>query len=158
MVAGGADAGGVARGGLSPDGKWLAYGINRSNGNNELRWSTPSPEAQAKSTPFGTQADLLLRFEVARVQHRPLGNAGRSDARRQPAWQNKLGLMNLATGEQTVVDGIESFAFSPAGTWLAMRHYPPESARATGGAARDEVAAEAARRSRRAWRRCRRRG
>src|SRR5208283_2296146 len=24
-------------GGLSPDGKWLAYGINRSNGNNELR-------------------------------------------------------------------------------------------------------------------------
>src|SRR5262249_4147180 len=25
------------RGGLSPDGKWLAYGINRTNGDNELR-------------------------------------------------------------------------------------------------------------------------
>src|SRR5437667_7329899 len=25
------------RGGLSPDGKWLAYGINRANRNNELR-------------------------------------------------------------------------------------------------------------------------
>lgn len=25
------------RGGLSPDGKWLAYGVNRSNRNNELR-------------------------------------------------------------------------------------------------------------------------
>src|SRR5438105_1594815 len=26
-----------SRGGLSPDGKWLAYGINRSSRNNELR-------------------------------------------------------------------------------------------------------------------------
>ena len=28
--------GGVGSGGLSPDGKWLAYGINRTNGKNEL--------------------------------------------------------------------------------------------------------------------------
>ena len=41
--------------------------------------------------------------------------------------QNKLGLLDLATGEQTVIDAIQSFAFSPSGAWLAMRHYPPAS-------------------------------
>ena len=25
------------RGGLSPDGRWLVYGINRTNGDNEIR-------------------------------------------------------------------------------------------------------------------------
>ena len=52
--------------------------------------------------------------------------------------QNKLGLMNLATGEQTTIDGVESFTFSPAGTWLAMRQYPPE--RAAGARARPDAA------------------
>ena len=40
--------------------------------------------------------------------------------------QNKLGLTNLATGEQSEIEGIETFAFSPSGTWLAMRRYAPE--------------------------------
>ena len=43
------------RAGLSPDGKWLAYGINRSNRDNELR-----VVAVASGTPkvvaFGSQA------------------------------------------------------------------------------------------------------
>ena len=38
----------------------------------------------------------------------------------------KLGLLNLSTGELSTVDGIESFAFSPDGAWLAMRRTPPE--------------------------------
>src|ERR1035438_4112563 len=41
-------------GGLSPDGKWLAYGINRSNGNNELR-VTNIADGTVKTTAFGTQ-------------------------------------------------------------------------------------------------------
>lgn len=40
--------------------------------------------------------------------------------------QRKMGLLNLATGEQVVVDDIESFSFSPAGTYLAMKRYGPE--------------------------------
>src|SRR5262249_35444150 len=40
--------------------------------------------------------------------------------------QRKLGLLNLGAGEQTVVDGIESFAFSANGAYLAMRRYPPK--------------------------------
>jgi hypothetical protein len=122
--------GGGGSGGLSPDGKWLAYGINRSNGNNELR-VTNIAAGTTKTTAFGTQAAFSadskwLAFSIGRAE---------TDTPPQTPAQNKLGLMNLATGDQTVVDGIDSFAFSPAGTWLAMRQYPPERAAATGGTA-----------------------
>jgi dienelactone hydrolase len=40
--------------------------------------------------------------------------------------QRKLGLLNLSTGEQIVLDNVESFAFSSTGTYLAMRRYAPE--------------------------------
>ncbi len=52
--------------------------------------------------------------------------------------QRKLGLLNLSTGEQIVVDGIESFAFSPTGTYLAMRRYAPEKKDAPDAAANVE--------------------
>src|SRR5262245_15046999 len=39
-------------GGLSPDGKWLAYGINRSNRNNELR-ITNVADGTTKVAAFG---------------------------------------------------------------------------------------------------------
>ena len=45
---------GNASGGLSPDGKWLAYGINRSNRSNELR-ITNIGDGTTKTTAFGTQ-------------------------------------------------------------------------------------------------------
>src|SRR5262249_6153899 len=54
VEAGGGGRGGAAGSGLSADGKWLAYGINRSNGNNELR-VTNIAAATTKTTAFGTQ-------------------------------------------------------------------------------------------------------
>ncbi len=39
--------------------------------------------------------------------------------------QNKLGLLNLATGETSTLDGIESFAFSSDGAFLVMQRYRP---------------------------------
>ena len=44
--------------------------------------------------------------------------------------QRKLGLMNLATGDQIVVDAVEACSFSPNGTYLAMRKYAPEKSAA----------------------------
>ncbi len=117
--------------GLSPDGKWLAYGINRSNGENELRISKVA-DATTKAVAFGAQpvfsADshwLAYSIGYSESQQEKM----RKD--KKPA-QNKLGLTNLLTGEQTVLDGIQSFAFSPSGTWLAMRRYPAEKAGAAG--------------------------
>jgi fermentation-respiration switch protein FrsA (DUF1100 family) len=118
---------GARAGGLSPDGKWLSYGINRSNGNNELRL-TRVHDGLSKVAAFGSQpvfsADsrwAAYSIGVSEAQQEKL----RKD--KKPV-HNKLGLTNLATGEQVEVEGIESFAFSPSGTWLAMRRYPPEKA------------------------------
>jgi dipeptidyl aminopeptidase/acylaminoacyl peptidase len=41
--------------------------------------------------------------------------------------QNKLGLLNLASGEVEIFEGIQSFSFSQDGAFLAMQRYRPES-------------------------------
>ena len=51
--------------------------------------------------------------------------------------ENKVGLLNLGNGEQTVLESIESFAFSPTGRWVAMRRYAPPAA---GGGGRGAAA------------------
>ena len=120
--------GGRRSGGLSPDGKWLAYGINRSNGNNELRLARTPIANSLKPVAFGSQpafsADsrwVAYAIGYSEAQQDKL----RKD--KKPV-HNKLGLTNLATGEQSEIEGIETFAFSPSGTFLAMRRYPPEKA------------------------------
>ena len=42
------------RGGLSPDGRWLAYGINRTNGDNDLR-VTSVADGSTRTIAFGAQ-------------------------------------------------------------------------------------------------------
>lgn len=110
---------------LSPDGKWLAYGINRSNRNNELR-ITNVADGTTKVAAFGAQP--VFSSDSGFVAY----SIGYSEAQEEKLnkekkpIQRKLGLLNLMSGEQIVVDSIESFAFSPMGTYLAMRRYPPK--------------------------------
>ncbi len=110
---------------LSPDGKWLAVGINRSNRNNELRIASVAG-GEPKVIAFGVQPVFSSDSRWAAY------SIGYSEAQeeklrkeRKPI-QRKLGLLNLASGEQVVIDGIESFAFSSNGAYLAMRRYAPE--------------------------------
>src|SRR5690242_19227632 len=112
-------------GGLSPDGKWLAYGINRSNRNNELRITTIADGA-TKTIAFGSQPAfssdsrwVAYSIGISESQEEKL----KKDKKPIP---KRIGLLNLATGELTTVDGIQSFAFSPDGGWLAMRRPPTE--------------------------------
>ncbi len=124
--------GGRQPGKISPDGKWIAYGINRSNGNNELRLARTDGEV-TKTVAFGLQPAFSADSRWAAYA------IGRSEAQEElrkdkKPIQNKLGLTNLTTGEQSEIEGIESFAFSPTGTWLAMRRYAPEKPPAAGGA------------------------
>ncbi|MGH9767094.1 MAG: alpha/beta hydrolase family protein, partial [Blastocatellia bacterium] len=118
------------RGGLSPDGKWLAHGVNRSNRNNELR-ITSVADGTTKVAAFGAQP--VFSSDSRWVAY----GIGYSEAREEKLRKEKkpihrkLGLVNLASGAQTVVDGIESFAFSAAGTYLAMRRYAPEKKETT---------------------------
>jgi dienelactone hydrolase len=113
------------RGGLSPDGKWLAYAVNRSNRENELRILRIADGATT-TIAFGAQPAFSGDSKWAAYA------IGQSEAeeerlrRQRKPIHRKLGLMNLATGALTVVDGIQSFAFSSPGTHLAMRRYGPE--------------------------------
>ncbi len=121
-----------ANGGLSPDGRSIAYGINRSNRNNELR-IVKIADGTTKVVAFGAQpvysSDskwIGYNIGVSETEQERLRNE-------QRPVQNQLGLMNLATGEVSKVDGIEAFSFSPDGAYLAMRRYGP--ARPAGSAA-----------------------
>ena len=119
------------RGGLSPDGRWLAYGINRTNGDNDLR-VTALPDGSTKVVPFGTQPVFSADSRWLAV------SAGYSEAQtekmrkeKKPV-RRKLTLVDLPAGDLKTFDGVESFAFSPDGRHLLMRHYAPERPPARG--------------------------
>ena len=126
-----------ARGGLSPDGKWLAYAINRSNRDNELVISNLA-DGTKKVLPFGTapvfSADsAFLAYAIGQSE----AEQEKLRADQKPV-QNKLGLLKLTAGETTTTDAVESFAFSPDGMWLSIRPYGPDGA---GGGSASAVAA-----------------
>src|SRR5687767_7719433 len=119
------------RGGLSPNGKWLAYNINRIGGNNELR-IIPATGASAAETPrvvaFGTAAAFTSNSEwLAYGIGQSEAEQERLRTARQPI-QRKLGLLNLAAKTETIIDSIESFSFDRTGQAIAMKRYAPAPA------------------------------
>ncbi len=122
------------RGGFSPDGQWLAYSIARSNRNNELRLLKIA-DGTTKVASFGAQPAFSADSKWAAYT---IGYSEteqeRMRAERRPI-QNKLGLLNLTSGEMTTIDGVQSFNFSGDGAFLAMRRYPPTTTPPAGGAA-----------------------
>ena len=118
---------GGAYGGLSPDGLWLAYGVNRSDRSNELR-VLKLADGSVKVAAFGTQPlysvdSKWLAYAIGMSE----ADQEKLRADKKPV-HNKLGLLNLASGETVVFDDIESFAFSRDGSFLAMDHYAPTPA------------------------------
>ena len=132
---------GAERGGLSPDGRWLASAITRTNGDNELR-VTSIADGASKTIAFGTQAAFSAdsRWLVASVGY----SEAQQDKMRKDKKpiRRKLAVLNLASSEMTTLDAVDTFAFSADGRFLLMRHYAPERtpARPEGG----EAAAAAA--------------
>ncbi len=118
---------GAVRGGLSPDGRWVAYGINRSNRNNELRIASIGAIRPPKVVAFGAQP--VFSSDSKFVAY----SIGQSEAEQEKLRRdkkpvhNKAGLLNLANGEEAMFDAIESFAFSPDGAYLVLRPYGPEA-------------------------------
>jgi dipeptidyl aminopeptidase/acylaminoacyl peptidase len=115
-------------GGFSPDGEWIVYGINRSNRENELRIIRIST-GETHVAVFGSQP--VYSSDSRWIAY----SIGYSETEREALRDenkpvhNKLGLWNLVTGDSSYVDGIESFSFSPDGTYLVLRRYAPEQER-----------------------------
>jgi len=112
-------------GGLSPDGHWLAYQINRSNHEDELRIVNIASGA-ARTVAYGSQP--AFSSDAKWVAY----SIGLSESQEEQLKKDKkpvhrkLGLLNLSNNGQSVVEDVESFAFSPDGAFLALRRYAPE--------------------------------
>ena len=114
---------------LSPNGQWLAYGINRVNEENELRVGGVSRDTTIVvaygTSPVFTGDSRWLAYAI-----------GVSPAERERLTKDKkpihnsAGIRNLATGATEVVKEVSSFRFSGDGRLLALRRYPAEGKRA----------------------------
>ena len=96
---------------LSPDGKWLVYGINRSNRQNELRVQ-PSAGGTAITIAYG---ELPAFSDDSRWLAASMGVSEEEEAKlrkdKKPI-RKKLALVDLNAGSVTTIDAIESFSFN----------------------------------------------
>lgn len=114
---------------LSPNGRWLAYAVNRVSEENELRLR-PMDRDTAFVMPNGagpafTPDSRWLGWQIGV----PPATRERLERDRKPV-RNALGLRELATGRTDSIPEIASFRFSADGRFVAMRRYPAEGKRA----------------------------
>lgn len=122
---------------LSPDGKWLAHAITRGNGTYETRIAEVAT-GKSKIAAFARDAAFTADSRwAAYTIGLPEAEEEKLKKARKPA-QNKLGIMDLASGAATTIDDVNAFAFSDQGAWIAFRRYPP--ARPAGAPAADPQA------------------
>jgi dipeptidyl aminopeptidase/acylaminoacyl peptidase len=112
---------------LSPDGAWLAVSIRRVDGTSELRLhDTTTAEAAPRIMEEGGSPSFS-------ADARWLAYAiGYSEAEREQArdgdepLRNKLGVLDLRSGEEEIFDDVRSFGFDDTGAFLWMTGYPAE--------------------------------
>lgn len=107
---------------LSPDGKWIAYQINRVNGKNELRVRMLATD-EDKVYDYGRSANFSddsnwLAYSIGMSEE----DREKLQKQKKPA-RNKLGLLNLSNGEEITVENVASSSFSDDGKYLIMRRY-----------------------------------
>src|SRR5829696_3854828 len=149
---------------LSSDGKWFVYTLAPNEGAATLVTRSTSADAKETKYPIGeipaaggggrggaadASATLAISGDSRWVAYTiyPATRAGRGAGRgagqpgaaATPPSQNKLGLVNLATGEKKEFDRVRRFAFNgDKPTWIAMQSFPEAAsgnAGAQGGAA-----------------------
>ena len=116
---------------LSPNGAWMAVSIGRVSEEGELRIHSTSSDSVVV-VPFGSR--VAFSPDNRWVAY----SIGVSEDEREAAEErneevyDKLGLLNLETGEQTTRDDFASFVFSDDGRFLALRRYKPEDKESDG--------------------------
>lgn len=107
---------------LSPDGKWIAAAVKRTNGAFELRIH-PAAGGKAWVAPSGTEPafsanSLWAAYAIGYTE----AEEDKLKKAKKPV-QLKLGIMDLTTGAAVAIDDVASFAFSDRDGYLAFRRY-----------------------------------
>ena len=101
----------LGRANLSPDGRWLAVSISRVNEENELRIHRTDSDSVVV-IPYGSGASfsndsrwLAYQIGMSEEDRKALQKQGKS-------LRQRLGFLNLTTGDTTSVDAVSGFQFS----------------------------------------------
>src|SRR5262245_52431841 len=134
---------------LSNDGKWLVYVIGPNEGDATLVVRSTGTDAKETKFPVGdataggavtVSADSRwVAYTIAPPASngrggRGAGRGGAANATAAPTaptapTQNKMGLVNLASGEKKEFEKVRRFAFNgDRPTWIAMQSYPDSPA------------------------------
>ncbi len=109
---------------LSPDGKWLAAPVKRTNGTAELRIHLTAGGkaliAQSGTDPAFSANSRWAAYVVGYTE----AEEDKLKKAKKPV-QLKLGILDLTTGAAVTIDDVATFAFSDQEGYLAFRRYPP---------------------------------
>lgn len=121
--------------GLSPDGRVLAYRVDRSNWEDELRITRLS-DGRTLVVPYGTDPVYSPNSEWLMYSiGRSFADEEQLRRERRPI-RDGLGLLQLSTFTETRFAEVESADFSADGLYLAMERYPVRAAAGRAGGAR----------------------
>ncbi|MBX3416152.1 MAG: prolyl oligopeptidase family serine peptidase [Pirellulaceae bacterium] len=121
----------LGSGDISPDGRWVAYGIRLVNGDSRLgirMLATDSTETvdYATSPKFSGNSEWLAYLIGVSAEE-----AEKKEKAKEPV-KNKLGLRNLLTGHKAEIENVASFAFSEDGRFLVMNQYAMKDRKSSG--------------------------
>ena len=132
---------------LSPDGRWLVYGVARVNDDSELRltslaqadapaWTTEPSSLEGSSSPSATEPVRVYswgRGPVFSADARWLVWAAGVSADERERLEEEdepvrlgVGLLAMATGDERTFDDVRGFDFDETGRFLALHGYAPE--------------------------------
>ncbi len=121
---------------LSNDGQWFAYRLSPAEGDGDVILRQTKGDKEFKFPAGGRGFGQLyfshdskwFAFAVLPPFTRNTGPEASATPPGRPTPRNKVGLVNLATGEKSEFEGVRRFAFSgEAGTWLALHKYAAET-------------------------------
>lgn len=114
---------------LSPDGRWLAYGVNRVDGENELRLKMLATDSHV-TVEYGRGASFSSDSRWVGYLIGVSEEAADKLRKSKKPVRMKLGLRDLTTGEDMEIEDVSSFSFSEDGRWIAMRRYGKSGSKA----------------------------
>ena len=122
---------------LAPDGAHLAVSIRRVDGSSELRIfainmedpeSGPTSEPKVVETGSAPQFAANSRWLAYRIGYSETEQE-RLREQDRPI-RNRMGLLNLGSGDEEILEAVASFQFDDSGEYLVIRGYPAEGAEA----------------------------